>query len=115
MRDIIAPILRHELQVLEDILDKHAAAGTSVDLQDLYFRFTLSAFVRMAFGTDIGSLSSPEKPHAFAEAFDFAQEIASRRFIKPNWKFSEMFSQEGKKMRKAIGIINQVRFSYIYI
>lgn len=58
-------------QVLKK-LDAAAAAQETLDLQDLFFRFTIDTFCFIAFGIDLHSL---EKDHPFAKAFDQTQQV----------------------------------------
>ena len=53
------------------ILEGHADAGTPLDLQELFFRFTLDSISEIAYGVSIGSLHDPSVP--FLRAFDDAQ------------------------------------------
>lgn len=46
-------------------------AGTPLDLQELFFRFTLDSISEIAYGVSIGSLHDPSVP--FLRAFDDAQ------------------------------------------
>jgi hypothetical protein len=47
-----------------------AAEGGSLDMQDLFLRFTMQSFCEIAFGEDVGLLQNKE-PHPFPKAFDF--------------------------------------------
>lgn len=54
--------------------------GVSIDVQDLFKRFTLETFCLVAFGVSPNSI---EKPIPFSEAFDWLQEEIDWRFMDP--------------------------------
>ncbi|KAE8210263.1 hypothetical protein CF327_g5848 [Tilletia walkeri] len=82
-----------------------------ITLPELFFRYTLNSFARMAFGTDIGCLTNDpgclDTPVAFAVAFDYAQHIINERIFTPFFQVVEFFHPKGKKMQKAITTIRQ--------
>lgn len=55
-------------------------------------------------------LSHPEKHEDFARHFEFVQEILDKRFNRPLWKISELFTKEGVKMRLACNNLSE----YVY-
>lgn len=83
-RDILRPQFLHRhyenLEVfrgpLEDLLDAMPKQGV-VDLQPLFFRFTLDITTAFLFGESVRSLNSVT--HRFAEAFDTAQQVVAKR------------------------------------
>lgn len=66
------------------LLDAAAASGEVVDMQDIFFRFTLDSVGEISFGSSIGSLEDPTVP--FSRAFDKAQSVVELRFWEPWWK-----------------------------
>ncbi|KAE8203244.1 hypothetical protein CF327_g7785, partial [Tilletia walkeri] len=80
-----------------------------ITLPELFFRYTLNSFARMAFGTDIGCLTNDpgclDTPVAFAVAFDYAQLIINDRIFTPFFQVVEFFHPKGKKMREAVKTI----------
>lgn len=44
----ITPSIRLDIDSLNLLLDDHAASGTPFDLQDVFFRFSLQSFGRIA-------------------------------------------------------------------
>lgn len=53
------------------IIGRHADNGTEFDISELFFRFTLSSFSEMAFGSNFGALSTEtDEPVPFAKAFE---------------------------------------------
>ncbi|GAB7354215.1 hypothetical protein MBLNU459_g4759t2 [Dothideomycetes sp. NU459] len=77
--------------------------GQPVDLQPLFFRFTLDTTTTLLFGHSIGALKSDagaERASAFNEAFTYAQEMISKRrdLVNSRWlpgfeKFSRACAQ----------------------
>ena len=67
---------------MDDLLNSLPQTGGVVDLQPLFFRFTLDVTTAFLFGESIRSLtSSPGSPeHDFAAAFDRAQSYIIQRF-----------------------------------
>ncbi|CAG8686463.1 4161_t:CDS:2, partial [Dentiscutata heterogama] len=80
-----------------DILRKCADNGKPIDLQDLFYRFTLDTLGDV----DFGCLTSPEKPVHFAIDFDNAQKIIDWRWEQPLWKYIELYSEKGRQIRKS--------------
>jgi cytochrome P450 len=80
--------------------------GGAIAMPELFFRYTLSSFAKMAFAADLGCLSedpvSLQKPHPFAVAFDYAQGVMNDRFVFPIWKLSERIMPYGREMRRSI-------------
>jgi cytochrome P450 len=89
-RELLRPQLAHrqyeDLEVFEepmdDLLNALPQAGGVVDLQPLFFRFTLDVTTAFLFGKSIHSLKSGEdsQERAFADAFDTAQSYVAKRF-----------------------------------
>lgn len=88
-RDMLRPQLFHKqyetLEVfgepLDDLLGALPETGL-VDLQSLFFRYTLDVTTAFLFGDSIRSLRSPSHSgeNAFASAFDLAQQYVVKRF-----------------------------------
>lgn len=56
---------------------------TEIDVQDLFFRYTLDCIGQLGFGVDLGCLAG--KPIPFAKAFDRCQAITFMKFYVPIW------------------------------
>ena len=67
---------------MDDLMDNLPESGGVVDLQPLFFRFTLDVTTAFLFGESIRSLKSePGSPEQhFAAAFDLAQSYVIQRF-----------------------------------
>lgn len=114
-RNWVQTVVHRELDSVIGIFDaisegkSHANPGTLL-LPDLFFRYTLSSFGKMAFGSDIHCLTpDPQCLHEeveFSSAFDFVQVVIEKRFRMPFWQVVERFSYEGKKNTEMVKKIN---------
>jgi len=89
---------------MNDLLDSLPQSGGVVDLQPLFFRFTLDVTTAFLFGESIRSLKSdPGSPEQnFAAAFDLAQSYVIQRFrlLDLYWLIG------GRKFREACRQVN---------
>jgi cytochrome P450 len=70
-KGVISQSIDTNMNKLMTILRRHADNGTTFDLSELFFRFTLSSFSEMAFGSNFGALSTEtDEPVPFAKAFE---------------------------------------------
>jgi cytochrome P450 len=68
--DSYLPIFLEKSKVVSTKLEEARVAGTSLDIQDIFFRYTLDSFGLMGFGFDFDSLT--QMP-AFPAIFDYLQ------------------------------------------
>lgn len=70
------------IEPMDDLLDALPQAGGIVNLQPLFFRFTLDVTTAFLFGESIYSLKSADstQEQTFAGAFDLAQKYVAKRF-----------------------------------
>lgn len=111
-REILRPQLFHRqyetLEVfeepLDDLLDTLPDKGV-VDLQSLFFRYTLDVTTAFLFGDSIRSLRSPSNSgeDSFASAFDLAQKYVVKRFR----LLDLYFLIGGKEFREACRKVHQ--------
>lgn len=105
MRSMIDVFVEHGQKVL-DKLDALSPTD-AIDIQDIFFRFTLDSIGQIAFGKNIDSL---HKPVRFAKAFDFAQHAVNLRFFNPCWRLS--FFQE-RELSAALKLLDEFAYSLI--
>jgi cytochrome P450 len=79
---------KHGKAVME-LLDDNASLdgatyGRSIDMQQVFFNYTLESMGEIGFGVELGCLSSKASP--FSEAFDAAQSLTMARVFDPLWK-----------------------------
>lgn len=105
-RTHVQDTIQHDLSVMRQLLKSAAKTNAQVNLPDLFFRFTLSSFAVMAFSANVGCLPEDVKGMdevvAFAANFDYAQRVMEGRFFDPLAGYKEIFSAQGRKMRRTI-------------
>ncbi|KAK4051989.1 hypothetical protein OIO90_004519 [Microbotryomycetes sp. JL221] len=113
-RGVITNSIDSHMSKLLAIVRKHSETGQELELDKLFFAFTLETFGSMAFGLDIGALDSADnKPVPFAEAFDQAQELLDRRFNDPFWKINEKLTSRGREMKEAQKVLDEFCYKVI--
>ncbi|GAA6032203.1 hypothetical protein JCM8097_007123 [Rhodosporidiobolus ruineniae] len=115
-RTAVSSSVSDNLVKLSATLDRHAERSDEFSLDDLFFRYTLSAFSDFSFSTDVHALSADgetNEPVPFCSAFDTAQIELERRFTNPFWKLSERWDGTGKVMRDANKTIDQFVYGII--
>ena len=90
---------------LEAILASAAREGTTLDMFNLFNRFTLDSIGKIAFGVDIGSMGDPH--HPFAAAFDEAQATVDERFFTPGWRLLTPFLPRERALKASITTMNE--------
>lgn len=55
-RNHVQETVQEDLTTLSSLMDRLVEKGQQVNLQDIFFRFTLSSFATMAFSTTMGCL-----------------------------------------------------------
>ncbi|KAK6163575.1 hypothetical protein DH2020_000439 [Rehmannia glutinosa] len=84
----------------------------SVDLQDIFRRFSFDSICRFSFGLDPGCLSLSLPVSEFALAFDLASKLSAERAISTSplvWKIKRFFNLGSeKKLREAIKSVNEL-------
>ncbi|PIA28333.1 hypothetical protein AQUCO_07200176v1 [Aquilegia coerulea] len=82
----------------------------SMDLQDVFRRFTFDNICRFTFGLDPGCLKLSLPMSNFAVAFDLASKLSAERALLPSpyiWKIKRWFNiGSEKKLKDAIKLIN---------
>lgn len=84
-----------------------------MDLQELFYKFTLESFGEIAFGESFGCLKEPTKDVPFAMAFDRLNSALSERFISPIWKFSEWRTGKGNQVNEDTKLIYDFAYRVI--
>lgn len=105
-RGLITDALHDELKELRTLLDHYVSTGEAFDIQQLYHRFTLGSFHKMAFSADLHALSIDPKPIPFGDAFDYVNYIIDSRLPNPLWKLTEKFSEKGRRLRFSCDVMN---------
>ncbi|CAI2175104.1 19479_t:CDS:10 [Funneliformis geosporum] len=112
-REIICVVFKEETEIVLKTLDKFARTRETFDLQDLFFRFTMDSFGKITLGLDFNCLNNSKDPVKFATSFDFAQRVMNNRIENPFWKFTELFTEEGRKMREVCDYLSTFAYDII--
>ncbi|KAJ3404555.1 hypothetical protein HDV05_007093 [Chytridiales sp. JEL 0842] len=105
-KDFVGVTFAEEMDTLSSVLTKTTTAKSTIDLADLFFRFTLDSFCKIGFGIDLHCMTHPGKV-PFAAAFDDAQNRMMKRFVIPTWRLEELFMPIGKEHRKHVETIKE--------
>ena len=87
-RDQVADLTEFE-KLISELIALIPRNGDVVDLQQLFFRYSIDSATRFLFGQSVGSLKKTAQPDCdFAHAFDYAQEfLRMRKLLGPLAKF----------------------------
>ncbi|KAI9354615.1 cytochrome P450 [Zopfochytrium polystomum] len=103
-KDFVEHAFAEKMSDLVAIMDAAAESGAMVNLNDLFLRFTMEGFCKIAFGVEIGCLAQKEKP-AFAVSFDRCQITFQRRFVVPFHRLLEFVTPSGAEFRSDLAVI----------
>lgn len=106
LRDDMSTVFRAHGRDVVALLDNVAATGRTIDMQDLFFKFTFDSIGEIAFGVNLGSLHSDDVP--FQKAFDTAQHAVNFRFVFPGWRLRRFLGigVEGQ-LARSIPVLNK--------
>lgn len=90
------------------ILNRCCQSNNSIDIQDLFMRFTLDSTGEILFGTNISSLDKEEVP--FASAFDYVQAVCEYR-SHPRGRWTKIFPNF--KLQKASQLIRDFAYEIV--
>lgn len=82
-RDVMFGCFLKNGHIVLDLLEKQArgAPGEALDMQEMFFNFTMDSFCEIAFGFSANCLSGSGEMHEFGAAFDRLQHIVFDRRI----------------------------------
>lgn len=90
-RDFMMVVFLEDTEKLCGILERSALeGGGTIDLREMFYRFTMDTFGRIGFGVDFNSM---EAPVPFAQAFDEVQANISKRFTVPCYQLVESYNK----------------------
>ncbi|OAV86123.1 hypothetical protein PTTG_01734 [Puccinia triticina 1-1 BBBD Race 1] len=127
-KTIIEPSATKTMGRLAEELKSAAEEQLSIDICDLFFRFTLDSLVQMTFGKDleiIGTKHSGQSKSTtpsklgqstlpFVDAFNFAQDQSDFRMaVRVGWGLIESISPMGKNMTNSLRVIDDFAYSLI--
>ncbi|BFZ60927.1 hypothetical protein YB2330_001980 [Saitoella coloradoensis] len=85
----------------------------ALDIQDLFYRFTLENFGQVAFTTSFGCLDSISSSVPFADALSFVQQYSVLRFNTPLFWLHEWLKPSYWRFRRDLRIMNEYAYSII--
>ncbi|EFP83988.2 uncharacterized protein PGTG_09701 [Puccinia graminis f. sp. tritici CRL 75-36-700-3] len=121
-KTIISPSVNQSIDGLTQVLCSAHKENRTVDICDLFFRFTLDSFIRMTFGKDLGILGAEYGSHSessapeFARAFDVAQDqLDFRLAMVVGWELIERLNVRsmGQRMKESCRILDEFVYSLI--
>lgn len=112
-RTYTSNVFCQEGQHVVDYLSTVADTGEVIDLQELFYKFTLESFGEIAFGESFGCLKDPKKDVPFAQAFDRLNHALSERFMSPVWRLTELRNGRGKQVDKDTELIYDFAYRVI--
>ncbi|KAK3829341.1 MAG: cytochrome P450 [Benniella sp.] len=112
-RNYTSTVFVEEAKLVMDYLSKKADAGEVVDLQELFYKYTLDSFGEIAFGQSFGCLNKPGDEVPFAVAFDRLNHELSERLMLPTWKIKDWWNGELNKLDKDVATVNEFAYRVI--
>ncbi|KAG0336550.1 hypothetical protein BG000_006456 [Podila horticola] len=112
-RDFTDTVFCKEADLVRDYLGKIADQGRVVDLQEVFYKFTLDSFGEIAFGESFGCLKDLEQEVEFATAFDRLNTSLSNRFSNPVWKFTQWWTGEQEQIKRDAKIVYDFAYGVI--
>lgn len=111
LRDYMVEIFLKQAQNIVPVLKQKAESVAVIDMQDLFFRYTVSTFLEIGFGEAVDVFGDME----FARMFDLAQVEMSARFMSPLWKLERMLglTEREKNIKHSIGYLNDFCYKCI--
>ena len=91
------------MDVFEKKLNEYAESGQIVDLQALFFKFTLDGFAKIGFNVDLNCMQQEESV-PFAAAFDRCQGAIEYRFLSPLWRIVELCTPYGFRIKRDMAL-----------
>lgn len=93
-REFFIEVFKEESKKVLQILENFAEREEPIDVHDIFHRFTLESFAKIAFGQNLGILdeflNGNKTPVEFANAFDQISYIVTKRFYQPFWGITEL-------------------------
>jgi cytochrome P450 len=99
----MSDVFIHHGQTFLDILGKAADSNKQIDIQDLFYRFTLDSIGQIGFGVELDVLKKGRIP--FSEAFDQSQAHIISRFLNPAWFLLKSVSPEGWRQTERLKLM----------
>ncbi|KAF9946040.1 hypothetical protein BGZ72_000743 [Mortierella alpina] len=112
-RTYTSDVFCREAELVIDYFGKVADTDKVVDLQNIFYLFTLDSFGEIAFGQSFGCLKDPEQEVEFAAAFDRLNHALSERIISPIWKLKDWWTGHGEVVRQDTKTVHDFAYNVI--
>jgi cytochrome P450 len=130
LNDFMTKVMVEEARVVVKRLEA-LAPGEYIDMHDVFYRYTVESFAKIAFGLNLqvletgdpeidaahrsqGLAGSDITGEAFLQAFDEAQELMEHRFYYPWWKLNRALNiGQERRIKKHIKVLNDFAFHVI--
>ncbi|KAG0365158.1 hypothetical protein BGZ54_006817 [Gamsiella multidivaricata] len=112
-RNYTSSVFVKEAGIVVDYLSRMADEGRIVDMQNLFYLFTLDSFGEVSFGQSFGCLKTPEEEVEFAAAFDRLNTVVFNRLFEGVWQLREWVTGMDKQVAKDKKIINDFAMDII--
>jgi len=99
----MSEIFVHHGHTVLEILEKASKNGECIDLQEIFFKFTLDSIGQIGFGTELGILKQGRLE--FSDAFDQSQARILQRIVNPFWPLIKYISVAEWEQEKRLKII----------
>ncbi|KAK3806301.1 MAG: cytochrome P450 [Benniella sp.] len=104
-RHYTSNVFCQEAEIVIEYLNKIADTDKAIDLQQLFYCFTLDSFGEIAFGQSFGCLKDPDEPVEFAAAFDRLNHGLSGRFISVISPLKDWWTGNGERLRNDSNLV----------
>ena len=101
----MAETFAHHGHTVLEILDEAVQTQKTMNMQDLFYQFTLDSIGQIGFGVDLGVLRKGKIP--FSEAFDQAQAEIPNRVTNPFWRLTGWFTGTHLRHWGNVAIMNK--------
>ncbi|KAJ3214435.1 hypothetical protein HDU67_001675 [Dinochytrium kinnereticum] len=104
-RASLSKVITEEIHIMIDQLQAVSRTKGEVDLYALLHNFTMDTFGKIAFGSNLNTLTSSPTP--FVQAFDKANSILAFRFADPVYSLTEWFTGARSELDRCVTVINR--------
>ncbi|KAF9208174.1 hypothetical protein BGZ49_009571 [Haplosporangium sp. Z 27] len=112
-RTYTSDVFCREANLVIDYLSTVADTDKVVDLQNLFYLFTLDSFGEIAFGQAFGCLKDPEREVEFAASFDRLNNALAGRFVSPIWRLKDWWTGDNKIIERDTQIVHDFAYGVI--
>ncbi|CAO3570765.1 unnamed protein product [Mortierella alpina] len=113
-RHYTSDVFCREAQIAIDYLNAAADSGRVVDMQQLFYCYTLDSFGEIAFGQSFGCLVDPGKEVPFAAAFDRLNSDISDRPNSANWRLRDWWTGKGDEIKRDSKLVRSFALEIIH-